>query len=317
MTLVDRSNVTIIYATNLFKNFDKAFFRRILYHIKYPLPTNKELVELWKFHLGNPNILERMKLASTKEIPKDIHNFSYAEIAEYSAGLTGGDIKNITLKLCIKICAGRITALDTVDVKNEIDTYNEKNGKGSVSLKKLDTGEKKATLTIAYRTAEDYQKFNDMELYTGSVAEALAAGYSFDGSFASVKNGKIKACESSAFLDDSSYKVVVIRGNTNVKVKGTICYVSTTNTSYVDAQTIAIKEGTSLLAAEKTTEGTESATEAAGTQIEETTGAVSDDDLIDVTEQESEVKFQFDEEDTSTDDATGEFSQVYTYIIYK
>ena len=52
-------------------------------------------------------------------------------------------------------------------VKNEIDTYNEKNGKGSVSLKKLDTGEKKATLTIAYRTAEDYQKFNDMELYTG------------------------------------------------------------------------------------------------------------------------------------------------------
>ena len=84
-----------------------------------------------------------------------------------------------------------------------------------------------------------------------------------------------------------------------------------------DAQTIAIKEGTSLLAAEKTTEGTESATEAAGTQIEETTGAVSDDDLIDVTEQESEVKFQFEEEDTSTDDATGEFSQVYTYIIYK
>ena len=71
----------------MFKNFDKAFFRRILYHIKYPLPTNKELVELWKFHLGNPNILERMKLASTKEIPKDIHNFSYAEIAEYSAAV--------------------------------------------------------------------------------------------------------------------------------------------------------------------------------------------------------------------------------------
>ena len=203
-------------------------------------------------------------------------------------------------------------------VKNEIDTYNEKNGKGSVSLKKLDTGEKKATLTIAYRTAEDYQKFNDMELYTGSVAEALAAGYSFDGSFASVKNGKIKACESSAFLDDSSYKVVVIRWKYKCKSKRNhLLMYPRQITSYVDAQTIAIKEGTSLLAAEKTTEGTESATEAAGTQIEETTGAVSDDDLIDVTEQESEVKFQFDEEDTSTDDATGEFSQVYTYIIYK
>lgn len=52
-------------------------------------------------------------------------------------------------------------------------------------------------------------------------------------------------------------------------------------------------------------------------RLRKTTGAVSDDDLIDVTEQESEVKFQFEEEDTSTDDATGEFSQVYTYIIYK
>ncbi len=29
------------------------------------------------------------------------------------------------MKLCIKICAGRITALDTVDVKNEIDTYKQ------------------------------------------------------------------------------------------------------------------------------------------------------------------------------------------------
>lgn len=110
--------------------------------------------------------------------------------------------------------------------------------------------------------------------------------------------------------------MVVIRGNTNVKVKGTICYVSTTNTSYVDAQTIAIKEGTSLLAAEKTTEGTESATGQQAHRLRNDR-AVSDDDLIDVTEQESEVKFQFDEEDTSTDDATGEFSQVYTYIIYK
>ena len=54
-----------------------------------------------------------------------------------------------------------------------------------------------------------------------------------------------------------------------------------------------------------------------GQIAELTVGARADDDLIDVTEQESEVKFQFEEEDTSTDDATGEFSQVYTYIIYK
>lgn len=125
LTLVDRSNVIIIYATNLFKNFDRAFFRRILYHVKYPLPTKEELVELWKFHLGDPKILKRMNLSSIKEIPKDLHNFSYDEIAEYSLGLAGGDIKNITLKLCVKLCAGKISALTSFDIKDEIDSYKQ------------------------------------------------------------------------------------------------------------------------------------------------------------------------------------------------
>lgn len=125
LTLVDRSNVIIIYATNLFKNFDRAFFRRILYHIKYPLPTHDELVELWKFHLGDTDILDRMKLSSIKEIPKDSGNFSYNEIAKHSDGLAGGDIKNITLKLCVKICAGKISSLNSAEVKKEIDSYKE------------------------------------------------------------------------------------------------------------------------------------------------------------------------------------------------
>lgn len=125
LTLVDRSNVIIIYATNLFKNFDRAFFRRILYHVKYPLPTHEELVELWKFHLGDLEILKRMKLSSRKEIPKDSMEFSYDEIAEHSIGLAGGDIKNITLKLCVKLCAGKIHALSTINVKTEIDVYKQ------------------------------------------------------------------------------------------------------------------------------------------------------------------------------------------------
>lgn len=125
LTLVDRSNVIVIYATNLFKNFDRAFFRRILYHVKYPLPTPDELVELWKFHLGEPEILKRMSLTSLKEIPKDSADFSYGDIADASKGLAGGDIKNITLKLCVKICAGKIDMLRTLDVKNEIDVYKQ------------------------------------------------------------------------------------------------------------------------------------------------------------------------------------------------
>ena len=206
-------------------------------------------------------------------------------------------------------------------VKNAIDDYNEKYGKKSVALKSLNVSDKKALLTISYASADDYAKFNDIELFTGSIAEALAAGYSFEGEFASVTDGKAKACDNSAFLNDSSYNVVVIRGNTNVKVKGTIAYVSTANTRYVDVKTIEIKEGNYLLsqesADESTQEATETEAETQGTQAEEVTGAVSDDDLLNVTEEESEVTFDFDEDDTKTQDSTKEFSQVYTYIIYK
>lgn len=148
LTLVDRSKVIIIYGTNLFENFDRAFFRRILYHVKYPLPTKKELEELWKFHLGDPEIISRMKLSPTKEIPKDLHNFSYDEIAEYSIGLAGGDVKNITLKLCVKLCAEKIPALSSSSVKEEIDSYKQslEDSKGArvVPDSELTTEEKKA-----------------------------------------------------------------------------------------------------------------------------------------------------------------------------
>lgn len=125
LTLVDRSNVIIIYATNLFKNFDRAFFRRILYHVKYSLPSKAELVRLWKFHLADSQTLQLMGFPPKKEIPKDCKDFSYEEIAEYSEGLAGGDIKNITLKLCVKLCAHKISELSTIAVKEEIDLYKE------------------------------------------------------------------------------------------------------------------------------------------------------------------------------------------------
>lgn len=206
-------------------------------------------------------------------------------------------------------------------IDNAIDTYNAENSKDSVKLKKLTIKDGKATVIVEYASAADYQKFNDMELYTGSVAEALAAGYSFDDSFASVENGNITPCDVSEFLSDSGYKVVIIRGNTNVTVKGTIVYVSATNTGYVDSDTIAIREGTSLLDTESVSESTQDATEVLGTEmsteVQETSGgAVSDDDLLSATET-NEVTFDFDEEDSEASDATDAFSQVYTYIIYK
>lgn len=212
---------------------------------------------------------------------------------------------------------------DTDGLKNyvdeTIDTYSEQNGKGLVKLKDLTVKEKKAVLTIEYASAADYKKFNEIELFTGSVAEALAAGYSFDVDFASVSDSAIAACDSSEFLNDADYKVVIIKGNTNVQVKGTIAYVSVQNTRYVDSSTISIREGITLLdSAKGEPEDTEAGSEVVSTETEQTTevsGSVTDDDLLNMTEEEDKPVFNFDREETKENQS--EFSSVYTYIIYK
>lgn len=112
LTLIERSNVFIIYATNLFENMDRAFFRRILFHVNYPMPQRDELIKLWQLHIGSDNL------------PKDTDAFSYEKLSEMSEGiLAGGDIKNITLKLCVKIGVGHIKALTNDIMKKEIDLY--------------------------------------------------------------------------------------------------------------------------------------------------------------------------------------------------
>lgn len=112
LTLIERSNVFVVYATNLFQNLDRAFFRRILFHVKFPMPKKEELVRLWKLHLGGKNI------------PKHQTDFSYEALADMSENLiAGGDIKNITMKLCVKHAVGRISELTNDIVKAEIDKY--------------------------------------------------------------------------------------------------------------------------------------------------------------------------------------------------
>jgi SpoVK/Ycf46/Vps4 family AAA+-type ATPase len=121
LTLVDKSNVIIFYTTNLFKNFDRAFFRRIVYHINIPMPNKEELISIWKYHLeGKP---EKPPL---KQLPIDSTSFSYEDIADSCVGeLAGGDVKNLTLKLCVKLAAKKISALTTENVKAEIERYKK------------------------------------------------------------------------------------------------------------------------------------------------------------------------------------------------
>lgn len=212
-------------------------------------------------------------------------------------------------------------------VNKAVSAYNSDNGEDSVVMKELKIEEGNAVLILEYASASDYAGFNGIELYTGSVADALSAGYSFDVEFASVADGEASVCNVNDFLGNGDYRAVIIRGNADVHVDGKVAYISTVNTTYVDASTVRIQEGTSLLgqalseaenteSAAETKEGTEKAEDTQAQPVEDD-GVVSEDELLLETEEPEKVEFVFDEEEQKPAEEPAEFSQVYTYIIYR
>lgn len=107
LTLLDKFNGVVIFATNLFDNYDEAFLRRIIFHVEFPLPNQDMRTSLWKFHMSN-------------NVPRDI---SYERASEISEGLSGGDIKNITIKLGLKLLANRFDNIDENALMKEIEKY--------------------------------------------------------------------------------------------------------------------------------------------------------------------------------------------------
>jgi SpoVK/Ycf46/Vps4 family AAA+-type ATPase len=107
LTLLEKFNGVTIFATNLFENYDEAFLRRILFNIEFTLPDDVMRIRLWKFHLS-------------QRVPKDI---SYERAAELSESLSGGDIKNIAIKLGLKLLAGKMEIIDEAIMMEEITNY--------------------------------------------------------------------------------------------------------------------------------------------------------------------------------------------------
>jgi hypothetical protein len=176
-------------------------------------------------------------------------------------------------------------------------------------------------LILAYANTEDYTRFNGIELFTGSIAEALAAGYNFDVDFADVTGDTPTECSASDFTGQDGYKVVVIKTNTNVNVSGNICYVSQKNVSLVDKKTISIAEGNRLFddgaAVTEETEEVEETTEGTPEEVVDE-GSVSEDEILTGEDEDTEIVFDFgEEEEPYVSSESSSYSSVYTYIIYK
>ncbi|NET45650.1 ATP-binding protein [Okeania sp. SIO2B3] len=107
LTLMDKFNGVIIFATNLFENYDEAFLRRIIFNVEFPVPDIEMRTQLWQFHIS-------------EKVPR---NITYERAAEISEGLCGGDIRNITIKLGLKLLVGKAKAIDEEIINEEINKY--------------------------------------------------------------------------------------------------------------------------------------------------------------------------------------------------
>lgn len=111
LNILDRSNAIVVFTTNFFKSYDRAFVRRILWNIEVPVPGYEELVKIWEFHLG-------------KKVPKTLtyERLSQLTLAlgkEKSMSVTGGDIKKLTLMFCTQLASNRYSAI-TEEIANSV-----------------------------------------------------------------------------------------------------------------------------------------------------------------------------------------------------
>lgn len=126
-------------------------------------------------------------------------------------------------------------------ITEAVDAYTKDNGKGSVKLTELTTDSEVAKLTMEYQSVEDYASFNNEELFQGTVADALAAGYDFETVFLKVENEKITERVTAKQVKASSdLKVVITDTNANIKIDGTIRYVSENVSELISEDTASV-----------------------------------------------------------------------------
>jgi len=79
MIELDKFQGVIVFATNLQKNYDDAFVRRIAAHVRFSLPDKELRIRLWEMYM--PITLPRSSDVSLEKLADLSEDFSPADIA--------------------------------------------------------------------------------------------------------------------------------------------------------------------------------------------------------------------------------------------
>ncbi len=125
--------------------------------------------------------------------------------------------------------------------EERVQEHQEEHGKNSVTIDKFSVEEGTAKLYMKYAGYEDYQEFNEVTLFSGTVPQALAAGFTFDTDFTKIKDGKAAGSVENTEVVDPDYKVVVLSEKVEVKVDGSVQYMSSDYTSLKGKDTVTVQ----------------------------------------------------------------------------
>lgn len=107
-------------------------------------------------------------------------------------------------------------------IESAVDDFVKSNGKGAIELTSFAVEDGKASAFFDYYCAEDYKKFNGIsDFFEGTTVEAAAEGYSLS----EVNLIKSSYASDKQELTDDAH-VVVVSQDINIKVKGTVIFVS-------------------------------------------------------------------------------------------
>ncbi len=147
---LDKFDGVVIFATNLAKNYDGAFVRRILAHIEFELPDKECRIKLWKYLLPK-------EVPTTEDVNPEL-------LANESEELAGGDILNVVIAAASRAVMreGEAQKISLVDFAEEIKFVREAKTKIGSSH---------------YQTNQQKIKVKETEIEPGDLSPELRSRY--------------------------------------------------------------------------------------------------------------------------------------------
>lgn len=129
-------------------------------------------------------------------------------------------------------------------LNEEVETYNGKAGEGSVKIDKFEVKDQVVKVYINYKNGKNYEEFNGVTFFSGTILVAEDEGFNFDTDFIDGNGKKISKDE---ILQNESYHVIITDEDITVQTDATILYHSN-NTELKEKNKASISEETEDLA---------------------------------------------------------------------